>query len=41
MEIISKEEIERIDEFAKFCKKKSLRIIFRPNGTFRVEQSND
>ena len=39
METISKEEIEKIDNFAKFCEEKSLRIVFRANGTFRVEQS--
>jgi len=37
MKTITEDEIEKINNFAKFCKEKSLRIMFRPNGTFKVE----
>ncbi len=37
MEQISKEDIEKIDSFAKFCKEKCLKVLFRSDGTYKVE----
>ena len=40
MKVILKEDIERIEEFADFCKQKDLQIVFRPDGTFDIRYSN-
>jgi len=38
MKPINEEEIETINNFADFCKQKSLRVTFKSDGRYRVEQ---